>query len=871
MNNLSLSTTKERYEELKKTPLLFLRMDAQGYWEKYKDGSSEYIINYYWRPIDETCHKKISISEEEARLIDNRYRLVVLDNSIDTSEGQGEFVDFEIWDVSADDINCWIYILNSYLQRAQDKNDFYPYIFLLWFLNNYWWTKDILLQALYEYSDEYRQILGNGIKNISMCLSLAKQQSVQWALNEIGIEYTIYYLDFIEDALQYIMPKKVEYSQNNLFELVDYIMLDDHIDNFEQTGIERNFPDKTENKLILLHKWLNDNNAEFSYQDLPNFYCLVDVATQLCIIQRYFHDVRLGKTVFDVNLLEMFKENPYSHFSRYRYCVNMPQEKVEIGNSLLADCLITLYNTHGKSFQEFNGILDFVVKHCDVTQPAINLGLETFIPKCDGGAVRNPSFLGFINYDIVYKLDETKLSESYLLEIIRNLLYHYRQPHYKCSSSNNYILDDTGMKCSAHKCEYIEEIFEEDLRIVPTEKIELLDLFLNKHVVDNDQNKGVVVDIHDISFSKLLTRINGFVSEHILNNGLYTIESKDLSTEIGKIVKECSLPISMRIYPQDYPIIGVPYDIILGIKGQYEVKRRCIESLSKELQAELQKYEYFEVPYNENKLKELKSLYYSNHVQCIDKSKIKDEQKSFLKSKGKSKDYLFCAPELAKEKNKAINLPFFWCRGTECFCNSLQRQTLNDCTSWRRYSLFHMAEIMGYPKIHDTEAGYEPDIIIRKFIFTANRVLKKFNRLKCRSCGHLLYSEKSNGYNRYSYYSCINRTCKEYMKPVYLNYCYKCKTGLIDSRDSKQCPNGWYICPECNSCCDDDQYERLAQRYIIEHRPIPERIKSKYRCGHNDKYIYFCHKCGSKLENTQDDSHWRCPTCDEVRKIKSSK
>mgnify|MGYP007012008855 CR=1 FL=1 len=130
--------------------------------------------------------------------------MVVLDNSIDTSEGQGEFVDFEIWDVSADDINCWIYILNSYLQRAQDKNDFYPYIFLIWFLNNYWWTKDILLQALYEYSDEYRQILGNGIKNISMCLPLAKQQSVQWALNEIGIEYTIYYLDFIEDALQYI-------------------------------------------------------------------------------------------------------------------------------------------------------------------------------------------------------------------------------------------------------------------------------------------------------------------------------------------------------------------------------------------------------------------------------------------------------------------------------------------------------------------------------------------------------------------------------------------------------------------------------------------------------------------------------------------
>lgn len=174
-------------------------------------------------------------------------------------------------------------------------------------------------------------------------------------------------------------------------------------------------------------------------------------------------------------------------------------------------------------------------------------------------------------------------------------------------------------------------------------------------------------------------------------------------------------------------------------------------------------------------------------------------------------------------------------------------------------------EIIGYPKLHETIAGYEPDSVVLGFIALTNKVMQKFSRLKCRACGHLMFPDRSSGFNRYNYYSCINPVCPEAGKPVYLNFCYKC-SGLIDSRDTKQCPNGWYICPSCLSCCDDAQYDRQAQRYVFLNRPVPDRIKKMLGHGHNDKGEFFCPKCGSPIEIIKDEhgiEFRRCLSCKE--------
>ena len=59
------------------------------------------------------------------------------------------------------------------------------------------------------------------------------------------------------------------------------------------------------------------------------------------------------------------------------------------------------------------------------------------------------------------------------------------------------------------------------------------------------------------------------------------------------------------------------------------------------------------------------------------------------------------------------------------------------------------------------------------------------------------------------------------------------------------------------SCCDDAQYERQAQRYILSNRPIPERIKQMLGRGHNDKDEYFCPSCGANIE-IKEDEHGLC-------------
>ena len=122
-----------------------------------------------------------------------------------------------------------------------------------------------------------------------------------------------------------------------------------------------------------------------------------------------------------------------------------------------------------------------------------------------------------------------------------------------------------------------------------------------------------------------------------------------------------------------------------------------------------------------------------------------------------------------------------------------------------------------------------------------------------------MFADRSSGFNQYNYYACVNPTCPEVSKVVYLNFCFKCKKGLIDSRDSVHCPNGWYICPTCLACCDDDLYERQAQRYILANRPVPYRVESKRGHGHNNHGLYYCPRCGTQL--TEYRGRLACENC----------
>lgn len=223
-------------------------------------------------------------------------------------------------------------------------------------------------------------------------------------------------------------------------------------------------------------------------------------------------------------------------------------------------------------------------------------------------------------------------------------------------------------------------------------------------------------------------------------------------------------------------------------KESNEVYRRTVVSLKKELKTNEYNGEYFELEYDRQQLIRLISRYYFKETL---KDNDDDTRRNFLKLSyiGNFKPY--CAPTLSEVNNPAIDLPFFWCRGKECFHNNLANQTLAEQNDWRHYSLYHMVEIIGFRKLHMTPGGYEPDNVVRGFIAVTNKAMQKFKRLKYRGCGHLMFTDKSSGFNRHNYYSCVNPNCPDVRIPVYLNYCYKCK-GLIDSRDTKRCPIGTY-------------------------------------------------------------------------------
>lgn len=893
-------TTNRRYfNELLKSPLFFMEQKCEYYEEQGRNFIEE--EHYFYVSTRNEISAFISEKKIVNRILHLEYILLVVENEVENyqkmSSNQSRSSDsvtfsFHIANPQCD--NDWIIILNSLINRSQNIEDKFPFIFTLWFLNHSDWNISQLESAINQYDIKVQPYILKWLQRICRCLSYQKQKQVKEVAHFFNFEYEIYIPTQITDALKYVTPI-ISGMSSNLFDLVDHI-LGDNSEICDEDGniIYHEVNTNSSNDFICLYKWFASNKPLKDYQLLKSVYSLVSDERQLKIIQRYFHDIRSGNVSLDVKLLEQFKDNDYLEFMRYRYCINAPNCKINIGNQLLCDCILTLIETQGKSFQSFNGILDFVINHCDVTNPKINLGLDSFLPCCNGGAVYNDAFVGFIDYSIIISLDSHKFTPENLRKTIISLLdlNGKKKSYFTCKYDNNVKPLDENSNCiklskllKLEKLDCIISATYEDRWVVSSEKSDWLKLFVNKPL-ENDINKDIEITLSDVSVEKMKESIYKITSNYKNGDtGTYIINSKDMDSNECKLLFEYSVPKAMRIYPQKNVCIGLQFDLFkireslpknlnnedflrdYRNKEARKVTERVVSSLNTILKNSIYNGVYFETGYNKPLLSKLRRLYY--YKKNVD-ADTKDFELSFLMRKKLKGLPLFCAPKLSEVHNQATDLPFFWCKGNECFCNILDKQCLQNNNSWAQYTLFHFAEIIGYPKLHQVEYGYEPDGTISLFIVVANKALKKFSHLKCRACGHLMYPVKRDNFDRSNYYSCINPTCSEYGKAVYLNYCYRCKKGLIDSRDTKQCPNGWYICPTCLSCCDDKQYERLAQRYVISHLPIPYRIQSKLGKGHNDKGSYFCPLCGSELDITYDNANSfsaYCNLCDKTFKV----
>lgn len=157
-------------------------------------------------------------------------------------------------------------------------------------------------------------------------------------------------------------------------------------------------------------------------------------------------------------------------------------------------------------------------------------------------------------------------------------------------------------------------------------------------------------------------------------------------------------------------------------------------------------------------------------------------------------------------KNDQFNLSngqacFWWCKNKQCF--RISRGYANHVDNWKNYTLIDFLGILNM--VNDNT-----DNQIGLFYGAINHVNKFLSRLNCRGCKRLL---KPNGNSNYTFYrvrnlSCDNPNCTNPDIGVYLSHCANGRCdGIIDSRVSQRCNNGFVICEQCFACCDESRLE----------------------------------------------------------------
>lgn len=227
-----------------------------------------------------------------------------------------------------------------------------------------------------------------------------------------------------------------------------------------------------------------------------------------------------------------------------------------------------------------------------------------------------------------------------------------------------------------------------------------------------------------------------------------------------------------------------------------------------------------------------------------------------------SDDY-FCECRLANELSRNEETPFYWCDNKPCFRHIIRYRTSEE---WEQYTLLDFMRIFNIPVDYTNKMNVTTRFGYYIFFNTYLKGFAKFyEHLKCRKCGNLLHPLNLSNFASRSVteFACNNPECECQDQTVYLNHCFnkpKCKT-IIDSRDSKQCPNGQYICSECGGCCSTNNFRiRISNLHQVGGNVSPwlENFVN-HELGHWERNERFCYKCGKKM--IQSSTGFHCPDC----------
>lgn len=629
-----------------------------------------------------------------------------------------------------------------------------------------------------------------------------------------------------EDYVQTTITIPPELSRISLAELKahkeDYLII-----NRSEQG-DYYLQKRNENPFLSFLDWLDGEESRFDIEAFRCFLPYLSVGDRYRAIKRFFYDLKRAKSNTEPSqIYAITSSNDYENFTLLRYIYKEWPKERDVSVEFLVNCLQTYQDTNQKSFQIVDGVLDWIIRSSIKNQRPVNTQFAKCLTHCNGGVLINKNFKGFADFYITYKIRNDIFDNGEIKGYIRRFLTLF------CTQKSHFekqpLLDElSGQQRVDPKTK--EPLFRES-RIydsIWSPKPELGDravgLFVNLDLSSNIKEKD--------EFTEEMID-EGIVRESVMNYAQTRYGSTTPTLSIrnhDEIVLSFFRPERMRAKVDYSAKIGANPGVSLE-----DILKRVSEYLKKQFGDNLEK------EYDPELLEQAKGVtlfgFKDNPAECF-----------LTVVKTNSQRRLFCSPTNAHECNILTGKKPAVCQKDMCFKTGIVRDP-----NWEQYQLIHLLDILGYNVLKEEDAGCIPCDDYVQFTYQINRAVRFAKLFVCRECGHILFPQKTGDYNRYV---CLYGSCGQYGKKVYLSYCHGCKTGLIDSRDTRKCPNGLYICPVCGKCCSNDFYEMMADRYRRLYRRVPSFITEKLGAGHFDLGMQYCYKCGALKDEKG------CPQCD---------
>ncbi|MDH2273660.1 hypothetical protein [Moraxella porci] len=223
------------------------------------------------------------------------------------------------------------------------------------------------------------------------------------------------------------------------------------------------------------------------------------------------------------------------------------------------------------------------------------------------------------------------------------------------------------------------------------------------------------------------------------------------------------------------------------------------------------------------------------YIQNLKPMQVNIRDRVFKTQNSKSRQIKICDGTLAKKLSDG-GAHFWWCDNRVCFQHA---RIPNPNKIWIDYNLLDFLAILQMP-IYDDEIATLYGVI--------NHVNRFLEHMNCISCGHLL---KPKGKSLYAFYrvtrfDCRNPECEKPDLDVYISHCSNARcVGVVDSRTSAKCSNGWVICNSCFACCSKEHLQRrnvnLRIAGVSTSNDIVDNDDILGHCGH----LILCPSCSN--------------------------